>query len=91
MNQFFMSLITVSDNVSACIVRLATALSLVALIAFEGYKVVHTGDFSAIDFGSAVGALLLAAGGAIKLKESSEPRANYSNLAKLEAEKEALK
>lgn len=55
--------------------RVMWIVGLVTALAFTGYEVYNTKHFNIADFCLAYGGLLAAGAGAVKLKESTEPKA----------------
>lgn len=69
----FRTAITGADNESTDIGRVLWATLVLAMIAFEGWRVVHGGVFDALSFSAAAAAILGGGAGALHLKKSTEP------------------
>ena len=74
MRQFFMDMITGKDNLTVDLFRILSALSVLVALGLECYSVLIPGHpFDLQAYGVGVGAVLLSAGGALKLKADTEP------------------
>lgn len=80
MKRFFTQLITGRDNVTADVFRVLALVAVPVGIALDAFvviwKAMHpdaTVSFDLIAYGTGIGGLLLAVGGALKLKAETEP------------------
>jgi hypothetical protein len=63
------ALLTEKDNATPCIVRISAALG---VLVFLGLAILNAARFSPAEFGGGFGAVLAAAGAALRLKASTE-------------------
>ena len=65
--------LTGKDNVTHDVVRWGGAAAIVASLVYEGFVVFSNGVFDIQNFGLGMCTLLVGIGGALKVKESTEP------------------
>lgn len=73
MGNIIKNMLTGKDNETHDVVRVLGFLFGIALIIYEGYIVVVTQTFDAVNFGIAAAGMLAAVGAGVALKQKAEP------------------
>ena len=71
--KFFRDILTGKDNKTHDIGRFIWLLGCLAFLVFEGFVVFYKKEFDMTSFGVGFGGLLMTGGGALLLKQSTEP------------------
>lgn len=74
MPKFLLDILTCKDGESHDVGRYFAVLSCISAVGFQGWAVIHDGQyFDMQNFGIGVGALATGVGALLKLKENTEP------------------